>query len=104
MAQSEHKGSGHSGSSSSSGSSGRVTGASGTKDATFNLVSILYHALEGAETYGKYIMDAESEGDRELAEFFQQVKEEEYRRAELCKQHLSRYLSKSGTGSQRRAA
>ena len=78
---------------------GKMTG---TRDTTFNLISILYHALEGAETYNKYIQDAESDGDRELAQFFQQVKDEELERAERCKEHLTRYLTKSTT--QRRAA
>ncbi len=35
----------------------------GTKDEHFNLVSVLYHALEGGELYDKYIADAEQHGD-----------------------------------------
>lgn len=35
------------------------TGNTGTQDVTYNLVSILYHALQGAETYDQYIQDAQ---------------------------------------------
>ena len=42
----------------------------GTSNETYNLVSILYHALEGATTYEKYIQDAQNAGDDELAQFF----------------------------------
>lgn len=33
-------------------------GNTGTDDNLYNLVSVLYHALQGAETYDKYISDA----------------------------------------------
>jgi hypothetical protein len=45
----------------------------GTSDRTYGLVSVLYHALQGAETDDQYIADAEREGDDELAEFFRDV-------------------------------
>ncbi len=47
--------------------------ATGISNARYNLVSVLYHALEGGATYEKYIQDAENEGDQELADFFRQV-------------------------------
>ena len=47
--------------------------ATGTKDATYNLVSVLYHALQGAETSRHYIQDAEQAGDQELVQFFRAV-------------------------------
>jgi hypothetical protein len=37
----------------------------GTKDATYNLVSVLYHALQGADLYEQYASDAG--GDQDLA-------------------------------------
>ena len=55
--------------------------ATGTKDKTYNLVSVLYHALQGAETSMQYIQDAEHEGDQELVQFFQEVQE--------CQRHLA---------------
>jgi hypothetical protein len=52
----------------------------GVRDEHYNLVSILYHSLQGAETYDTYISDAEGAGDQELAQFFREVQEEERRR------------------------
>ena len=43
--------------------------ATGTKDTTYALVSVLYHALQGAETAGPYLEDAAAAGDQELVEF-----------------------------------
>jgi rubrerythrin len=61
------------------------TGNTGTGDLTYNLVSILFHALQGAETYDQYIQDAEQEGDSNLAEFFRAVKQENRARADRAK-------------------
>jgi hypothetical protein len=36
-------------------------------DEIYDIVSVLYHALQGAETYEQYIRDAEQRGDQELA-------------------------------------
>lgn len=66
------------------------SGNTGTQDVTFNLVSILYHALQGAETYDQYIRDAEQSGDQDLAQFFRDVKEQNERRADKAKQLLAR--------------
>ena len=43
--------------------------ATGTKDTTYALISVLYHALQGAETAGPYLEDAAAAGDQELVEF-----------------------------------
>lgn len=66
--------------------------ATGTKDKNYNLVSILYHALQGAETYNQYIAGAEQEGDNELAKFFRDVQEQEKQRAERAKKLLSQRI------------
>jgi rubrerythrin len=65
----------------------------GVRDEHYNLVSILYHALQGAETYDTYISDAEGAGDQELAQFFREVQEEERRRAARAKELLGRKLT-----------
>jgi rubrerythrin len=65
----------------------------GVRDEHYNLVSILYHALQGAETYDTYISDAEAAGDQELAQFFRQVQEEERQRAARAKELLGRRLA-----------
>jgi hypothetical protein len=43
--------------------------ATGTKDTTYALVSVLYHALQGAETSVSYRQDAAEAGDQELMQF-----------------------------------
>lgn len=66
----------------------------GTRDTVYDLVSIIYHALQGAETYGMYIADAEEVGDTELAKFLEEVQEEERRRADRAKQLLAARLGR----------
>ena len=39
-------------------------GNTGTRDVIYDLVSVLYHALQGAETYDQYIKDAQQRGTR----------------------------------------
>lgn len=70
-----------------------TTGNTGTRDVTYNLVSILYHALQGAETYDQYIRDAEQGGDQDLAQFFRDVKQQNKQRADRTKQLLARRLN-----------
>jgi rubrerythrin len=65
----------------------------GTKDATYNLVSVLYHALQGAETYAQYASDAGS--DQGLANFFREVQQQEQQRADRAKQLLAQRLQQS---------
>ena len=63
--------------------------ATGTKDQHYNLVSVLYHALQGAETYEQYVRDAEQAGDQDLAEFFRDCQTEDAERAERAEQLLA---------------
>ncbi len=70
------------------------TGNTGTRDVTYNLISILYHALQGAETYDQYIRDAEQGGDQELAQFFREVKDRNKQTADRAKQLLAREISR----------
>lgn len=67
----------------------------GARNTTYNLTSILYHALQGAETYDKYIQDAEQQNDQDLASFFRDVQREERDRAQRAEQLLAKRLSKS---------
>lgn len=59
-----------------------------TADHVYGIVSVLYHALQGAQTYEQYIADARSASDEELVKFFEQCRDEEQRRAERAKQLL----------------
>ena len=49
---------------------GQVTG---TRDEHYNLISVLYHALQGADTCSGYALDAETAGDERLAAFFREA-------------------------------
>ena len=71
--------------------------STGTKDEHYNLVSVLYHALQGGEVYDKYIADAEQSGDDDLAKFFRDVQSEERDRAQRAKQLLSERLAQGST-------
>jgi hypothetical protein len=50
---------------------GRQT--TGTRDEHYNLISVLYHALHGAENCDHYASDAEIAGDERLAAFFRET-------------------------------
>lgn len=62
------------------------------KDPTYGLVSVLYHALQGAETYQKYGQDAQKAGDPELQQFFDNCRREEHARALQAKSLLAERL------------
>ena len=65
----------------------------GTRDVTYNLISIAYHALQGAENYAMYADDADQAGDMDSARFFREVMEEERKRADKAKELLRTRLS-----------
>ncbi len=68
-------------------------------DPHYNLVSILYHALKGADLYDEYIADAEATGDTELRDFFVDVQREETQRAERARELLrARFAGETATG------
>jgi hypothetical protein len=46
-----------------------------TRDEHYDLVSVLYHALQGDETLDQYIEDAEAADDDELVEHFRHVQQ-----------------------------
>lgn len=64
----------------------------GTSDKTYNLVSVLYHALEGAATHQQYVSDAEGAGDNELADFFREIQQHHQQLAERAKGLLKQRL------------
>ncbi len=44
-----------------------------TRNDYYNVISVLYHALHGAETIGIYLRDAEEQGNERLADFFREL-------------------------------
>ena len=77
------------GSSASGGGSGSPTG---TRDKHYDLISVLYHATQGAWNYDQYISDAEEEGDQDLAQFFRDVRQQNADRAQRAKELLKKRL------------
>jgi rubrerythrin len=70
-----------------------------TGDTTYDLISVIYHALQGAETYHTYVRDAETAGDGELAGFFREAQQEQQGMADRAKQLLGTRMSKGRSGS-----
>lgn len=64
--------------------------ATGTPDPTYNVISVVYHALQGAETIQQYLDDAGV--DEELKTYFQQVQQGYRRAADMGKQHLVKLI------------
>ena len=60
----------------------------GTRDEHYNLVSVLYHALHGAENCEIYAVDAEAAGDARLGDFFREAQEMQRQLAERAKELL----------------
>lgn len=54
----------------------RKMGDTGTPDPVYDLISVAYHALQGAETYEQYARDAQQQGDQELANFFRKTRQQ----------------------------
>lgn len=69
-----------------------TTSGPAERDETYGLISVLYHALQGAETYTQYIADAERAGENDLVKFFQECQAQENERAMRAKQLLARQL------------
>lgn len=71
-----------------------MANSTGTSNPTYNLVSVLYHALQGAENYERYAHDAGS--DQDLANFFREIQQQEKQRADRAKQLLAARLQQGG--------
>ena len=65
-------------------------------DIVYDLVSIQYHALKGAEVYDKYLEDAH--GHQEVEEFIRQTKAQDAERALRCHELLKELTKDHGIG------
>ena len=63
--------------------------ATGTPNTIYDLASVLYHTLDAVASYEQYVRDAEEAGDRELAEFFRVLRDEDSRRADYAQELLA---------------
>jgi hypothetical protein len=48
--------------------------STGTRDEHYNLISVLYHALQGADSCDRYALDAEADGDDRSAGFYREAR------------------------------
>jgi hypothetical protein len=74
------------------GKSRNVETETGERDENYNLISVLYHALQGAETTLQYQKDAEEAGDKQLAQFFEEARSGYAEFAQQAKQLLATRL------------
>ena len=62
----------------------------GVKDPQYDLISVLYHALQGAETLEQYIQDADNQ---EVKQYFQKVQQQYRDLAQQGKDLLKQRMS-----------
>jgi rubrerythrin len=72
--------------------------STGTRDVTYDLISVVYHALQGAETMQRYEHDAEQSGDRDAATFFREAMEQNRVLANRVKDLLGQRIEPNGMG------
>ena len=60
----------------------------GTRDEHYDLIAVLYHALQGADNCDHYALDAEAAGDERLATFFREAQGAQMLLAERAKELL----------------
>lgn len=69
--------------------------AAQASDDNYNLISVLYYALQEAETCEHHVQDAERAGDHELVDFFTELRDSQIARAfharRLILDRLERY-------------
>jgi hypothetical protein len=68
-------------------------------DTTYNLISVLYHTLQGCQTYEKYAQDAEQAGQKDVAQFFRKTGREFEQCAQEGQQLLAQCLQQGQGGS-----
>lgn len=66
-------------------------------DIVYDLISIQYHALKGAEVYDRFLDDAHSREHEDVASFISECKAQDEQRAVRCHEFLAQ-LTKSGIG------
>ena len=59
-----------------------------TMDKDYDVISVLYHALQGADTCARYRQDAESQGSQEIADFMRDVQQQNTQIAQRAKELL----------------
>ncbi|MER6107816.1 acyl carrier protein [Streptomyces hirsutus] len=66
-----------------------ATGETGFSDVMYDLISVQYHSLKAGHDYGQYVRDAENADQKEIADFFRNVMEQDSQRAARCHEFLA---------------
>jgi hypothetical protein len=74
-----------------------ASGETGFGDVEFDLISVQYHSLKAGHDYGQYVRDAKNADMGEIAEFFQEVMDQDAARARRCHEFLKE-LGESNVG------
>jgi hypothetical protein len=69
----------------------------GVPDPVYDIVSMLYHALEGGTSLEQYIRDAQQAGDNDLVAFFQKSHQDYRQCAQQAQQLLAQRLQNPPT-------
>ncbi|HYJ13670.1 MAG TPA: hypothetical protein VEW66_08765 [Thermomicrobiales bacterium] len=68
-----------------------------TTDTTYNLISVIYHALQAVDTFHVYLRDAEETGDTELTDVLTGAIQQQRDLAAQAKEMLGQRLTQSGS-------
>ena len=75
-----------------------ATGETGFGDVVYDLVSVQYHALKAGHDYGQYVRDARNGGYDDIAQFFEQVMQQNSQWATQAHVFLGKVQSQEDTG------
>jgi hypothetical protein len=75
-----------------------ATGETGFEDVFYDLVSVQYHSLKAGHDYGQYVRDADNAGEKEIADFFREVMDQDSKRAGRCHEFLKRLTGTEQAG------
>jgi hypothetical protein len=67
-------------------------------DIVYDLISVQYHALKGAEVYDRYLQDTHSQEHEDVSEFIRQCKEQDEQRALRAHELLGQLTRGHGIG------
>ncbi len=67
----------------------------GMPDPVYDLISVAYHALQGAETYEPYAQDAQRQGKQELADYFRKTQQQCRRSADEVQRYWQAAYSRA---------
>lgn len=77
-------------------------GQQGVPDLEYDLISLIYHNLQGVEASGRYVSDAVEAGDDACAEVFRQAQQAYLEQADRARQRLREHVGgREGQGQGR---